>query len=88
MPHWLSVCSTGLLLSFAVADYTREIGGHKLKIASHDCCPLVISNFELLFISLRQSKSALPATNDSQQRGASGQASHLCLPTLTYHMED
>ena len=32
----------GLSLGFGLADYTRKIGSHKLKITSHGCCPLVV----------------------------------------------
>ena len=39
------ITQAGMSLIFEVADYTRKIGDHKLKIALYGCCPIVIFKF-------------------------------------------
>ena len=55
-----------LSLRFEVAAYIRKVGAHKLKIASHGCCTLVVLK---LLVTMQSSSLQLPATNDGPATG-------------------
>ena len=63
-----SVCSNLVraVISFDVVGYTRKTGGHKLKMASHEYCPLDPFKLQvaLLTIQLPAITNWLPATNE------------------------